>query len=236
MSIGEFWSVKKSHFLLFWREAKKYYPLKPRFAIADLLVTTLYFFLNPYRIGRKHGEIYGETPFQSLHRIASFCSLTENDIWMDLGSGRGKGAFWIASFVGCRTIGIEKVPLFSRLANTVRRLVSIPSLEFVCQDILEADFSKATLVYFYSTCAEEPLLDRLAEKMQTMLPQTKVVTVSAPLPKNPFFTMIGAFPISFPWGTTDAYIHERKESSSTTNLELHTTTEIETTEKNFLLN
>lgn len=212
MSIGEFWSVKKTHWLLFWRQAKKYYPGNYRFAIADLLFSIFYFFLNPYRIGRKKGEVYGETPFESLHRIASFCELTEKDVWIDLGSGRGRGVFWIASFVGCRTIGIEKISLFSHLAKVVQRLVSIPSLELICQDIMDADFSKATVVYFYSTCAEEALLACLVEKMETMLPQTKVVTVSAPLPKNPFFIVTGAFPISFPWGTTDAYIHKRKET------------------------
>ena len=209
MSIGEFFSVKKAHLLLFWRQAKKYYPHNYRFAIADLLFAIFYFFLNPYRIGRKKGEVYGETPFESLHRIVGFCSVTEKDVWIDLGSGRGKGAFWIASFVGCRTIGIEKISSFSRLACLIKRLVSAPSLEFMCQDIMEADFSKATIVYFYSTCAEEIFLECLIEKMQTMLPETKVVTVSAPLPKNPFFKMIGAFPISCPWGTTDAYIHKR---------------------------
>lgn len=216
MSIGkqirQFVGIKATNFRFQWRAAKKYYPHSARFALCDIALGVLYFFFNPYRICRKSGEIYGETPLESLHRITSFCSVSKKDVWIELGSGRGKGAFWVANFVGCRTIAVEKVRLFHTLAIVIRSLFSVTSLEFLRQDILETDFSQASFVYLYSTCTEEKLLSCLTKKMGAMRPFAKVITISSPLPSSSLFQTVGAFPISFPWGDTQAYINERQPS------------------------
>jgi len=37
----------------------------------------------------------------------------------------------------------------------------------------------------------------------------KVVTISAPLPATPSLVSAGSFPLSFPWGDTEGYLHVR---------------------------
>jgi hypothetical protein len=206
MSIGEFCRVKKVNLRFQWETIRRYYRKGPLFALADIALGLASLFFNPYRIARKRGYVYGETPPSSLHRIASFCALTSGDSWLELGSGRGKGCFWVSQFIGCRTIGVEKVSLFFHVARAIGARF-FPRLTFVHADMADADFSEATFVYLYSTCMEENELRVLAEKMKGLPQGAKVVSVSAPLPEVPHLKRVGSFPLSFPWGETEGYLH-----------------------------
>jgi len=211
MSIGEFFRVKKENIRSQWESIRLYYPKNWRFGLADFLLGLASLFFNPYRVCRKRGSVYGETPPASLSRIASFCKLTPEDVWLDLGAGRGKGCFWIASFIGCRAVGIEEAPLFVWVAQWIGRISGLKRVSFLKSDWKEADFAKATCVYLYSTCMEEDELTRLTKKMEALPLGAKVVSVSAPLPKNPYLHYTGSFPLIFPWGDTEGYLHMRSD-------------------------
>ena len=210
MSIGELWQVKKAALQLQWQVASTYYPKSLRFALCDLALGVSSLFYNAYNLCRKRGGTYGETPIPSLRRIAEFCELNAEDCWLELGSGRGKGAFWMAHFTPCQTIGVEKISLFHWIASAIRSLFQVPNLSFIRQDQIAADFSKATYVYLYSTCMSESELLALTEKMDNLRIGAKVITISAPLPPNKAFQTIGSFPLSFPWGETEAFLNERQ--------------------------
>ena len=87
----------------------------PKFAIIDLMFGCIALFINPYRACRKFLQkrgvkdpyAYGETPFATYRRIVEMCGIGPQDIWVEVGAGRGKGCFWLAHFIGCRVIGIE---------------------------------------------------------------------------------------------------------------------------------
>jgi hypothetical protein len=209
MSIGEFYRIKKAN-LRFQRETiRLYYRKSWRFAVTDLALGFASLFFNPYRICRKKGFVYGETPPSSLHRIAAFCQLTSEDCWLELGSGRGKGCFWISELIGCRAIGIEKISLFFHLSRALRCLFGKRRLSFIRKEMADADFSAATCVYLYSTCMSEEDLGALTQKMAGLPKNAKVVSVSAPLPKTAHLVPAGSFPLIFPWGETEAYVHIR---------------------------
>ncbi len=210
-SIGEFLAIKKANWKFQKRAICRYYPKSWRFAISDILLGFLSFSFNPYRMCRKRGDVYGETPCESLHRIATFCSLSASDCWLELGSGRGKGAFWVSHFIGCRTIGIEKVRLFSWIGKAIAALLRVKNLSFLCDDMANSPFSKASVVYLYSTCMDDAALRSLTEKMKALPAHAKVITISAPLPASQLFRVSGSFPISFLWGDTEAYVNERLE-------------------------
>lgn len=200
MSIGELLAVKKALFQQQLLTLKHYYPKSLRFALLDLALGTASLCFNPYRICRKRRlGPYGETPLTTLHRIAQFCQLSSSDCWVELGSGRGKGCFWLSLFIGCRTLGIEAIPLFSRLSRFLAFLFRIPS-RFQCANFHETDLSQATHIYLYSTCMSEEELASLSEKIPL---QAKVITISSPMPSC---TLLGSFSVSFPWGNTEAYL------------------------------
>jgi SAM-dependent methyltransferase len=182
------------------------------FALADLTLSLLYTFCNPYRhcrkflekIGEKQIYAYGETPFSTLETIAREVNATSQDYWLELGSGRGKAALWIASFIGCRTTGIEWVPRFVKRANFTARLFRLSNLSYECKNILDAPFKDATIIYLYGTTWDDELIGKIQEKILTLQKRIKLVIISSPL-KNT--KVIKTFKVSFPWGNTSAYLH-----------------------------
>lgn len=210
MSIGDLLRIKRSLWRFKWETIRRYYPQSGRFGFVDLVIGCLSIFVNPYRICRKHQRVYGETPCSALHRIADVCSLSSHDVWLDLGSGRGIGCFWVAQFIGCQTIGVESISIFHWTASVLRRLSGIKRLKFIQADITEVDVSKATCVYLYSTCMSESELEVVAKEMEALPAGAKIVTVSGPLPETKYLSLQGTFPLSFPWGETEAYLHVKK--------------------------
>lgn len=208
--IYRFYQVKKEQWRLQKEVVLRYYPKSFRFALCDIVLGMASLFFNAYRSCRKQGTVYGETPIASFHRIAEFCSLSKEDTWLELGSGRGKGAFWISQFVGCQTIGVENISLFVYVSRIIRMLCRVKNISFVRADMRDVDFSAISFVYLYSTSMADKELIALEEKMGALPSKSRVLTISAPLPKlEPNFRLAGSFPVSFPWGTTEAYIHER---------------------------
>src|SRR3990172_6677745 len=128
---GVFLKVKVFH----WKEALHLWRRYSGFAPYARAFRRAYGFRNPYRICRSYlrqrgaGEpdAYGETPLPVLAEIARACGWNQTDTVLDLGCGRGRGAFFLSHLTGCRTIGIDWVPFFvqtaERIANsTVPRL------------------------------------------------------------------------------------------------------------------
>lgn len=209
-ALREYFTVKKHHWRVLWKDALCYYPNNKRFALCDLAIGLSSLFFNPYRICRKRGLLYGETSLRALEQIAERCAISHNDCWLDLGSGRGRGCFWMALVYGCRVIGIEKVPLFVYLGRCLAKRSGAKRLTFLCADLLEADLSQASCLYIYSTGMDEVSLDALVKRFYLLPVNARVVTVSTPLPENPHVVLSDSFPLTFPWGETEGYLHRSR--------------------------
>lgn len=217
MSIGELFAIKKWLLREQLQTMRRYYK-KPRFALIDLSFGFFSFFSNPYRVCRKflqkRGEedvyAYGETPFSSLQKIVDECGIESQDRWLELGSGRGKGCFWIAEFVGCKTTGVEWVPQFVFFGRILKSLFRVKNLFFERKNMEMADFSSATVVYLYGTCLQENQIQTLLQKMESLPLGSKVISVSFPL-RNNYLIFKNSFSIFFPWGYTQAFLHIKTE-------------------------
>lgn len=183
-------------FRLYYRSA--------RFMFLDGFLCLIYFFCNPYRICRKRGEVYGETPLTTLHRIVEKCNVQASDCWLDLGSGRGRGSFWVAQFVGCPVQGVEKIPFFLQIAKSLARLFRFRNLSFSAQ----LDFSSATVVYCYGTSWPEEQIDFFLQRMEALPKGARLISISFPFSETIFSPPI-EFPVSFPWGDTTAYLQKK---------------------------
>ncbi len=180
---------------------KHYY--KGKFALIDLCFGFVGLFVNPYRICRKFLEkrgaenvyAYGETPFSTYQRIVAECGIGRDDVWVELGAGRGKGCFWLRHFVGCRVVGVEWVPLFVGVAKAIRRLFRMDGMQFEKGDLGEVDLTGATVVYLYGVEREVPA-------------GVKVITVSEPLEG---YEVIKSFWVRYPWGRTRAFLQKMEE-------------------------
>ena len=180
-----------------------------KFSLLDLTIGFCTLFFNPYRTCRKflekRGEtdvhVYGETPLTAFHALTEALQLNSSDHYIELGSGRGKTCLWAAHFIGCTVEGIEWVPLFARLSQLLARLFRLPA-QFYCKSLLDADLTRATVVYLYEFSSP-------AIPLSQMQPGARLITISEPVNSDDF-ELMQTVPLIFPWGETEAYIQKKK--------------------------
>lgn len=189
----------------------------PEFISCEKALKKAYRFLNPYRIcktfmqqrGEEQVDVYGETPLPVYAQIAKACTLSSSDTFVELGCGRGRGVFFLNTLTGCQAIGIDWVPHFIHIAEAIARGGS-HGVFFQCEDLLNADLSKATAIYLYGTCLSEEEILSLIDRFKGLSQTVKIVTVSYPLSDySSYFSTLQQFTARFPWGTTDVYLQQK---------------------------
>ncbi len=195
------------------RIALKYYG-KKAYMKADLALFSLYFFENPFSISKRFHRlrqdpevyVYGETPVTTFEKIAEEANIKHSDVVYELGSGRGRIAFWLSTYFQCKTVGIEEIPEFVLKANQVVEKQNIQNLSFICGNFLEADLSPGNVFYLYGTCLDDKTIEALAKKFKK---GDKVISVSYPLTDySNRFKIIKQFPAKFTWGYGDVTVQE----------------------------
>lgn len=174
------------------------YYKNPKFALIDLIFGLIGLFSNPYRACRKFLEkkkepnvhAYGETPYTTYAKIAKECDLGPEDVWLELGSGRGRGCFWLRLFIGCQVIGVEQVPIFVKWSQRIQRFFKVKGVCFERKDIKNIDLRRATVVYMYGIEREVP-------------EGIKIITTGEPLEGA---RVLKRFWVRFPWGRTAAFL------------------------------
>lgn len=185
---------------------------RQRFRAIDQFLLEQYREKSPYAISKaflqKRGALdlylYGETPLTTLYEMADNFQLTENDILIELGAGRCRGAFFLAEVFGCSIIAIEQVPHFAKIA----RSIFCPRVRIVEGNFFEVDVSQGTAIYLYGSALSDEEVERIADRFQKIPSSLKVFTVSYPLPG---FHIVKQITGRFPWGKTEIYWNEKPE-------------------------
>lgn len=194
------------------RIAYRYYD-NGSFMRADLSLMAQYLFVNPFTLSkrfhqaRQDGEVYvyGETPLSTFEEIAREAGINHSDVVYELGAGRGRIAFFIAAYLGCKTVAIEEIPEFVNKANKVAAKLGL-NLTFLCENFLEADLSDGNVFYLYGTCLDDETIRELAKRFKK---GDKVITVSYPLTDySDRFKVIKQFPAKFTWGYGDVTVQK----------------------------
>ena len=181
-----------------------------------------YLFRSPYKISKHYLKqrgaadiyTYGETLLTTLDQIAQEAELSSNDLLFDLGCGPGRTSLWLHSFIGCRIIGIEQIPLFVERAQDLVQRYQLDQIEFRQADMRDVDYTEATAIYLYGTCFDEDFLAPLIEKLRKARPGTKLITVSYALnefSREPYFKLIRQFPARYPWGEAQIFLQTLKD-------------------------
>ena len=213
-------------FRVIWR-----YYRHPRFMVADILCLVQYLLCNPYTLCRealmrypsKEVQCYGETPLTTFASICDALELKAHDVFYELGCGRGRTLFWIQSFTPCRAVGIDLVPAFITRGQCVVRWLGLDRIQFCQENIINVDYSEATVIYLFGTSLEDEFITRLCEIFKQLSPGTRIITTSysllpylqknttdsgsadAPSPLVVEHQLEGRFV----WGVTDIYIHRK---------------------------
>lgn len=194
--------------------------INPKLRVVDFEFFKSYFYQNPYRICRdffsdQPHEIkysYGETWVSNMSRWVHFLPITSQDVLYELGSGTGRVSFWIQILSGCQVKAIEKVSTFNQKALSIKEKTKNKRIEFLEEDILDVDYSDATLIYFYGTSFSDDFIQKLLKKWENLKPKTRVVTTSFSLNeylKEPKYRLIRSFKEKYPWGVCDVYLQEK---------------------------
>lgn len=213
--------VKKRNLCEYIRVIYRYYS-NATFRAADLLLLSKYIFRSPFAVSKAFMEargeedvyVYGETPLTTLETIAKECKITSQDTVFELGSGRGRGCFWLNIILGCKVVGIEYIPEFVEKAHAVIEKYRLSNIEFRQQDFLKADFRGATVIYLYGTCLDPSSIQKLMGKLSKLPAGTKIISVSYALKEYapmPSFETLKRFQADFTWGKGEVYLQVLKK-------------------------
>lgn len=202
----------------FMRVAARYYPNR-EFGKLDRYLLRNYLLTNPYTISKKfllekkeiEVDVFGETALTTMELIAAQCDIHSNDVVYELGSGRGRTCFWLHFFIGCRVVGIEHIPTFVKISQHVRNRFNVKGVKFMYKNLLDADYTEATVIYFYGTCSKDSFIRELIDKLKHLPSGTKIITISYPLAgytDQQIFRLIKQFPAEFTWGEATVYLQE----------------------------
>lgn len=190
---------------------KKYYA-DLAYKELDSLLLRKYLFCNPYVISRKFMQskgfknihVYGETPLYVYELMGTRWGLTSKDHFIELGCGRGRGLFFLSHFYKCKCIGIEWIPEFVQIAQ------SIPEnkVSFYLEDFFTSKHLDGEFIYLNGTCLEDDLIIQLCHRLKQLKNSPKIITTSFSLSEydNSFKTM-DEIKVVFSWGKTSLFLN-----------------------------
>lgn len=107
---------------------------------------------------------YQPTPAREIFGFIQHASITPQDVVMDLGAGLGHVALLTAICTGARCIGIELQPAYVASARQCADALQVRHVEFIEQDVRQADLSEGTVFYLYT-----PFMGGILRKVLDML-------------------------------------------------------------------
>ncbi|NDD58540.1 MAG: hypothetical protein EBZ47_04700 [Chlamydiae bacterium] len=219
---GELFELSWLFWQVWWWDLRESNKVRKQFytnalvASIDKSIRKKYRYRSPFLISKlflqQKGNVevhrYGETPLTSLDEIAKRVQLEDTDCWMELGSGRSRGVFFLAARYKCRGVGVEWIPEFVLKSLSILKLFPNMNVSIYLSDFLKMDYTKATVIYVYGLCLEEIVLEQLAKKLSTLSSKVKIITISFPLTEYlpDHFYVVDQFSTSFNWGTADVFV------------------------------
>jgi hypothetical protein len=162
-------------------------------------------------------QTYGEILYLSVDKLLAELAFTENDIFLDLGSGLGKIVLQCFLQTPVReSSGIEYFPQLHEQATTALQRVQreLPeffhnnrSVKLLLGDFFEIPWTAATVVLTGSPCFSARFLKKLAQCLDTQ-PTLRSVVSLRPLPLTGF-TLQKALRVECSWDTSLCYLYQR---------------------------
>ncbi|CAK9016191.1 unnamed protein product [Durusdinium trenchii] len=154
-----------------------------------------------------HSGTYGEVRPSGVRRLldymASFAPVTRDDVFADLGSGRGAVVAQVVLETSMKAIGVElsqkRAATASRVAQRLEK-VARQRLTLLQGDFLEShSWHNATLVYVNSAAFPVPLLFKLRSALQRLQPGSLALSVRRLPGCTRGLWPIGALSLPFNW-------------------------------------
>ena len=93
---------------------------------------------------------YQPTPVRHILHLIAATALSEDDIFVDLGSGLGHVPLLVSMLTGVRSLGIEVQAAYVASAQECVQSLHLSRVRFITQDARAADMSSGSVFYLYS--------------------------------------------------------------------------------------
>lgn len=115
------------------------------------------------------------TPYEVVHEMLKMATVSKNDILYDLGCGDGRIVITAVKDMGCRGVGIDIDPQrIEESKNNAAEAGVTDRVQFLQQDLFEADFSKATVLTLY--LLQTVNIELRPKILRVLKPGTRVVS------------------------------------------------------------
>ncbi len=119
-------------------------------------------------------SVWVPTPERMIRRMLQLADVSTDDVVIDLGAGDGRIPIHAAKHFGARAVGVELEANLVRLARATAAAQGVGDLvQFVQQDLYEADLSKATVIALYIS---PDVMRRLTPRLFALNPGTRIVS------------------------------------------------------------
>lgn len=149
---------------------------------------------------------YGEIPYESAAHILGDLKLTNQDVFYDLGAGTGKLVLQVYLTTPVRrSVGVELSKSRWQVADACRKQVATDEhitvgrdLDFLNQNISEANLSDATVCFISGVAFPASLIQRVMDRLSALDHEVKVISV-LPLPAHKRFTLTKTYNLPMSW-------------------------------------
>lgn len=125
------------------------------------------------------GNRYQPTTYSALKRIFSHLPLNENDVFVDLGCGKGRTVCYLAAKAKIKKcLGIEIVPhLAEEAKRNAARLGGLTPVEIIVDDVFNVDLSQGTIFFLYDPFGLDTLMAILEKIRLSLLNSPRTVRI-----------------------------------------------------------
>jgi hypothetical protein len=109
---------------------------------------------------------YQPTPVRHILHLITASAFSQDDVFVDLGSGLGHVALLASMLTGVRSLGIEVDPAYVASAQECAQSLHLSQVRFIHEDARSADLSSGTVFYLYSPFTGSILADVLVRLEQ----------------------------------------------------------------------
>ena len=156
---------------------------------------------------------FGETPYNTGLKLLEMAKVTKDDLFIDLGSGRGKMVFLAALAKGCQSKGIEMLPSYNILASRIAKNTKLTGrVQFLNDDFLTCDLTGATVIFTACTSWSQLTRDLLLDRVEELDEGTRWLSVGREQ-RHPDLELIKADRLLFSWGYENIWLYTVKKAA-----------------------
>lgn len=157
---------------------------------------------------------YGETPYHTGLKLLNMAKVTEEDVFIDLGSGRGKMVFLAALAKKCQATGIEMLPSYNILANRIAKNTKLSNrVQFLNDDFLACDLTGVTVVFTACTSWSQLTRDLLLDRVEELDDGVRWISIGREQ-RHPDLDLIQADRLLFSWGYENVWLYTVKHKNA----------------------